>query len=220
MSDSKAARARPIIVFDFDGVIADSHDVCAAACRWAAAELGHSDMPEKPFAELEAVTYEALAATISVDPERFAGLVCGALEARTTCAPIFFGVADIMMELSRDFDIAILSASDSDLINDFLITHGIWHLVKCVMGRDVPGSKTEKLLALKSAHDGKFVAMIGDGVSDVAAALHADVRAVGVAWGWQSARRLRASGADAIAMVPADLLDLIVVQELTEAPTR
>jgi phosphoglycolate phosphatase len=51
--------------------------------------------------------------------------------------------------------------------------------------------------------------MIGDTTYDIAMARSAGVRAVGVAWGYHPASELIAAGAEAVAMTPAELKDIL-----------
>ena len=49
---------------------------------------------------------------------------------------------------------------------------------------------------------------IGDSATDMQTAVNAGLTAIGVTWGFRSAEELRASGADALAYEPSDLLPL------------
>ena len=51
--------------------------------------------------------------------------------------------------------------------------------------------------------------MIGDTAYDIAMAVNAGVRAIGVDWGYHSADELREAGAEAVARDPAHLRELL-----------
>ena len=56
--------------------------------------------------------------------------------------------------------------------------------------------------------DKKTTLYIGDSATDMQTAVNAGLTAIGVVWGFRSAEELRASGADALAYEPSDLLPL------------
>lgn len=197
---------RPVLVFDFDGVIANSLEICVSACRnMAAAMGGRAQIQNNPFAQLEPLTFEALAQTCSLEPLSFANGVTRMLESTREPAPLFPGMDRVLESLSKIAEIHILSASSSALINRFLEHHGLSRHVAGVSGRDIEGSKAEKLQKLQARTN--LQVMVGDATSDMKAARVAGVLSVGVSWGWQSAESLVDCGASYIAREPAHLLE-------------
>ncbi|MCZ0813463.1 MAG: HAD family hydrolase [Pseudomonadota bacterium] len=205
-----AAHGPSLIVFDFDGVIADSLSPCANACQVAARDMGSARRLEaNPFRDLDPLTFETLARALSLDPVAFADTVSRHLAARPVYAPLFPGMDQVIHALSRRAHIAIVSASRSDVIRGFLAKHDLAEDVARVLGRDHSGTKAQKLAALRRHWpEGGFV-MIGDGISDMHAARAAGAVAVGVGWGWQDARQLGAHGAAVIADTPCALLAVL-----------
>ncbi|WP_174149439.1 HAD family hydrolase [Leisingera sp. ANG59] len=193
-----------MVVFDFDGVIADSLEICARACIHAARRQGCTrPLAENPFADLEQVSFEGLAAKLGLNTRAFAADACGYLEHCREIAPLIPGMAETLRQVASNGPLCILSASPRSTIEPFLRFHGCSGYVCKIISRDIPGSKAAKLMRLKKTQPP--ICMIGDGVSDILAAKQAGVPAVGVSWGWQPARVLAEAGAELIAETPSDI---------------
>lgn len=198
-----------MIVFDFDGVVADSLVICRLACIYAARRQGASlRLPDNPFSVLDPLTFSAFANLHEFEPTRFTADVGNAI-ALHSVAPVFAGMTDTWQALARHHEIVVLSASAERVIRRFLESHGLSELVAKVIGGDAGGTKTAWLTHLSKAQAVGTVVMVGDAASDFDAARLAGLPFVGVGWGWQSAARLRARGASLVAMAPSELPELI-----------
>ncbi|MCU9838984.1 HAD family hydrolase [Ruegeria sp. WL0004] len=199
-----------MVVFDFDGVIADSLGICTRACIHAARQQGCTrPLAENPFAGLEQVSFEGLAAKLGLDTRAFAADACSYLEHCQEIAPVFPGMAETLQHVASSGRLCILSASPRSTIEPFLQFHGCYEHVSVILSRDIPGGKAGKLKALQRAAPEPVTCMVGDGVSDIAAAKQAGIPPVGVAWGWQAPELLREAGADFIADTPVHIVGIV-----------
>ncbi|MEW2914201.1 HAD family hydrolase [Leisingera sp. JC11] len=199
-----------MVVFDFDGVIADSLGICARACTHAARRQGCTrPLAENPFADLEQVSFEGLAAKLGLNTRAFAADACGYLEHCREIAPLFPGMAETLRQVALNSPLCILSASPRSTIEPFLRFHGCYEHVSAILSRDIPGGKAGKLKALQREAPEPVICMVGDGVSDIAAAKQAGIPPVGVAWGWQAPDVLREAGADFIADTPVHIAGIV-----------
>lgn len=195
-----------MLVFDFDGVIADSLATCTQACSHSAIKFGHkSPLPDNPFANLNQVSFEGLAGKLGLAPAEFATETCRYLEQKNDISPMFAGMGGVLQRLSVGHSICILSASPWKTIDRFLQFHGCSKYISQIISRDIPGGKREKLMKLQREAAGQISCMIGDGTSDIAAAKEAHVFSIGVTWGWQEADMLRRAGADFIVDTPVQI---------------
>lgn len=200
-----------MIVFDFDGVIADSLDTCVRACQRVARDQGVSmDLRTNPFLDLHPVTFAALAKRLDLDPELFVRDVSGILQTKTNSVPLFKGMYGVLTGLHAQIHLVVLSASKTEAIRKCLSHHGILNLFQSVLGGDRPGNKSEKLMTLHRKTPSGVLAMVGDSASDIIAGKSVPVFSVGVAWGWQSHETLQTAGADFIAETPDDLLQKLM----------
>jgi len=206
-----------LYIFDFDGVIANSLATCRAACVEAAALQGSQiDLALNPFAELDPLTFDALARSLDLNPTRFVEDLGQFLLSRDP-VPVVAGMAEVIRQVAGTQPISVLSASPVDVIRRFLVAEGLADEIRSIVGGDGGGSKVEHLRHFARTSPHAPLVMVGDAVSDVLAAQGAAVPFVGVAWGWQSARRLAEAGAGSIADQPKDLPGLLA-QAMTEGP--
>lgn len=202
-----------MFIFDFDGVIADSLACYQKACQAAAAMQNSSiQLPSNPFTNLSIVTFEALAESHQLDPKRFSSDVTEHIKTNQLLPPLFDDMAHTLEVLAQSQAIFILSATHTSVLQSICRHHHIAQYISGMIGGDISGSKGEKITQLlkpKAAH-GETVIMVGDSVSDIDAAHAANIPAVGVTWGWQSADKLRSHGADHMVDTPNQLLELLI----------
>lgn len=202
-----------MFIFDFDGVIADSLACYQKACQAAAATQNSSlQLPSNPFANLSIVTFEALAESHQLAPKRFSGDVTQHIKENTILPPLFDGMADTLKVLAQEQTLFILSATHTAILQSICQHHHIAQYISGMIGGDINGSKGEKITKLlkPKAANGETVIMVGDSVSDIDAAHAANIPAVAVTWGWQSADKLRSHGANHMVDTPNQLLELLI----------
>lgn len=195
-----------MIIFDFDGVLADSLQTCLAACNVAAQAQGAEwEFRADAFSTLNPLTFEALAEHHDLDPERFARSVAETVSSSPEKPIVFPGIEQALSELAKYQRLAVVSASHSNVIRSVLSVSGADRHMAQIIGGDTQGSKAEKIARLISDLPSEPHVMVGDAVSDLVAARDAGVRAIAVTWGWQSASQLAAQTPDAIVETPQDL---------------
>lgn len=195
-----------MIIFDYDGVLADSLTTCLAACTKAANAQGLDlNLTRDSFATLDPVTFEALAERHSLEPGQFAQDVTQAVSSSAQQSPIFDGIAQSLTTLAKDHDLCVVSASHSGVIRTVLATQGLDLLMSRIIGGETPGQKSAKISGLIAPRsDGPHI-MVGDASSDIQAARTAGILAIAVTWGWQTPDHLMSFAPDAVAETPAVL---------------
>jgi phosphoglycolate phosphatase-like HAD superfamily hydrolase len=195
-----------MIMFDFDGVISDSKDVCLEACRAAAREQDKTvTIAPNSFSDLDPLTFEALATRHDLNPETFAASVAGHVSDSADCCRPFDGIPKMIAEVACQHDLAVISASHSRVIRSFLERHDMIANFRHVIGGDMPGSKAEKISDLIKAAGGTQHMFVGDAVSDMQAGRACALPVVAVTWGWQPRTRLQAENPDYLITSPQEL---------------
>ena len=200
-----------LILFDFDGVLADTLGDLLLFGQQVCDELGvrHKVMRED-LSNLEVMSFATYGRACEVPEPLIAEFVrrCTGKFAEKKSAPgIFDGLAGVVRELSAHHDIAVVTGNTTQNVNAFLLEHGLSEHVRAVFGVDMPGSKVEKiLLAQDQFSAGKeAVFLVGDSLSDVHAARAANVKSIAVSWGHQSLDMLIRGEPDYVIHSPVEL---------------
>ena len=197
-----------MIVFDFDGVIADSLALYQQVCQQAAHHFNTDiTLPKNPFAQLNPVTFEELAATLDLPCDAYATKVSELMNSNKAIPELFDGISSTLEQLASNTDLAVVSASHSTVLSKILCHYQIEQYFVQIIGGDTAGTKADKLQALSKTYS--IMAMVGDGISDIYAAQKANIPSVAVTWGWQGEDMLVRANPDRIIRTPTELLTLV-----------
>jgi phosphoglycolate phosphatase len=196
-----------LLMFDFDGVIADSLDVQSGAFVETMTESGldHLATPEHFLDFLEDNWFAALAA--AGVPHEVAGQVDDSI-GELPSPELFPGMAAVVERLAAAHTVIVITSSRTDHVERVLQEHGVKGVAD-VIGADKDESKTRRIRAARSRFaPGRPAWYVGDTVGDIIEAREAGVCTVGAAWGWHGPERLGRVQPDHLAHEPQDLLDL------------
>ncbi len=206
-----------LICLDYDGVLVDTFD---PLLRMAVAEQGAIGRGRTPVADdfrcIETLTFEAIAGRIGLagaDVERFAeAMHARQLEDHEAC--LFPGIDTALRRLAERHVLAVMTANHAGHVEARLRALGLEDVFATVSGARRGATKATRTLAVAPGD----AAMVGDAVSDLAAARAAGVKAVAVAWGYQSPSRLAARSPDLLLQDPAELATLATRLASVDAP--
>ena len=208
-----------LAVFDCDGTLVDGQaEVCDAMDRaFAAAALAPPDRnaTRRMVGLSLPVAVRKLAPDIS---DRQAGDVVDAYKSAFRSRrldgdlrePLYEGIESLLRALRADgWQLAVATGkSDRGLIS-CLETHGIRDLFVSLQTADRHPSKPHPAMLeaalFEAGANAQDSVMIGDTSFDMAMAVNAGVRALGVAWGYHEHGELIEAGADRVCATPADL---------------
>jgi phosphoglycolate phosphatase len=204
-----------VVLFDLDGVLADSRAAISGCINHALAGGGHPVRPEAElhgrigallplvFSELvgEPVESEAVAACIARYRERYATVSL----TDTVLTP---GIAPVLANLAAGRRLGVATSKPRAFAEPLLDALGVREHFAVVAG---PGLGTEledkatTVAAALRALGATRGAMVGDTSFDMVAARAHGLRAVGVTWGIGTAPELLEAGADVLVDDPAEL---------------
>ena len=206
-----------LILFDYDGVLADTLDDLIRFGQEACNRLGVRHLVTKDdLSNLDVMSFATFGRACEV-PERLVDEfvnICLSLFADKQSPPaIFAGLSPVIQRLSVNHSMAVVTTNLSQNVHAFLAKHGLGKGIQAVYGVDSPGSKAQKI---STARDRFFehkkdapVFMVGDSLSDVLAAKEASVASVAVTWGHQGVEKLLSGHPDHVINSPHNLIEII-----------
>lgn len=206
-----------LIIFDYDGVLADTLDDLLKFGQEACNKLGVKHLVTKDdLNNLEVMSFATYGQACEVpEPliDEFVKICLTSFAEKNSPPAIFPGLSSVIRSLSMKHTIAIVTTNSSRNVNDFLVEHGLECLVDAVYGVDSPGSKAQKISIARSRLPGnrgqESVFMVGDSLSDVLAAKEASVTSIVVSWGHQSLESLLRGNPDYVVHSPHELSEVI-----------
>lgn len=180
---------KPIILFDFDGVIVDSF-----ATAFTASKMLHPDMTAEEYrTRFEGninIDNGAHRHTAACHHERDIFFeYTSRMKDEVTVVP---GMADALSILNDHFRMIIISSMTSGPIADFLRIHNLDRYFMEIMGNDIHESKIEKINMAFAKHDAQArdCVFVTDTLGDFYEAARVGVGAIGVSWGYHERERL------------------------------
>ena len=213
-----------LAVFDCDGTLVDGQASICDAMEAAFAEHG---LPRPLRSDIRRAVGLSLPQAIhTLLPEARAGLHAdvadaykrafrAAREAGELSEPLFAGIAELLGDLrSAGWLLGVATGKSDRGLSHCLAMHGLSGHFITLQTADRHPSKPhpamlEQALADAMAEPGDAV-MIGDTAYDMAMAVNAGVRAIGVDWGYHELHELQAAGAGVIVSSPAQLKEYLL----------
>jgi phosphoglycolate phosphatase len=203
-------KERSLFLFDFDGVLADSLDLYAEAVARCLERIGTPIVKtrEDYLSLFDGNLYESMAArgVNLADYSRAAKEIMPGI-GYDAMKP-FDGLIPVLVALSRDNCLLVISSNGSKTIRKMLVRFGFDLYFEEILGADFLVSKKDKIdYALeKYGIPAQRTFYIGDTAGDIKEARAAGVRSVAVTWGWHSRERLLAAQPEFLVDRPEDLL--------------
>jgi phosphoglycolate phosphatase len=185
---------RPLLLFDFDGTLADTFHT---SIRVFCAETGRPAPTDKEMTRLRGMPSREVIKAIGI---RWWELpfVIRRVKRRMTEAlhgvHSHKGIPAALKSLHKRYDIGVVTSNDEVAVRLFLERHNIPY--DLLVGDVGLFGKARVLRRL--ARDRHVVAYVGDETRDIDAARKAGVRAVGVSWGYNTREALATAGADTV----------------------
>jgi phosphoglycolate phosphatase len=206
-----------LIIFDFDGVLADTLNDLIKFGQDVCDELGISHVVKKEdLSNLEIMSFATFGRACEVPEDLIDEFVQKCLKRfveKKTAPAIFNGMSAIVRKLAVHNTLAIISTNSSQNVKAFLSEHGLNEYIHGVYGIDIPGTKAQKISFARKqfSTDPKRepVFMVGDSLSDINAAKEASVTSIAVTWGHQSLEHLLRGNPDHVVRFPQELIELI-----------
>jgi phosphoglycolate phosphatase len=204
-----------IILFDFDGVLADTLDDLLNFAREVCAQLGFPRNPTPADLDvLETMSFVDYGRQLKLPPQYIDAFVSQCLQMfnqRLRPPEMFEGMGQAIAEAAKSNILAIVTGNTTPTVDVFLKENHLRKYIQLIIGVEQKGSRPEKIrLALRELGQGEEAAyMVGDAVSDIRAARETSIKSIAVGWGHQSPARLMTANPDYLVDSPQELLGLL-----------
>jgi phosphoglycolate phosphatase len=204
-----------IILFDFDGVLADTLDDLLNFAREVCAQLGFPRNPTPADLDvLETMSFVDYGRQLKLPPQYIDAFVSQCLQMfnqRLRPPEMFEGMGQAIAEAAKSNILAIVTGNTTPTVDGFLKENHLRKYIQLIIGVEQKGSRPEKIrLALRELGQGEEAAyMVGDAVSDIRAARETSIKSIAVGWGHQSPARLMTANPDYLVDSPQELLGLL-----------
>ena len=204
-----------VVVFDFDGVLADTLDEMLHIARLVCETMGYPCEPSP--ADLNALNkmeFAELGKQLGIPEQRvqeFVERTFRLFGARPAPPRIFTGMREVVLKLADFNKIGILTGNSFQVVDRFLETNDLSAAIAVVLSADAPGNRLAKLQRIVSQLAGPAgnAYLVGDAVSDVQVARESSITSIAVTWGHQSEAKLRSVNPDYLVHTPQELLSIL-----------
>lgn len=204
-----------LIIFDYDGVLADTLDDLIQFGQEACDRLSVKHVVTKDdLSNLEVMSFSTFGRACEVPEhlvDEFVKISLNLFAEKESPPAIFDGLSEVIQHFFTNHKLAIVTTNSSQNVHAFLTQHGLDTLIHAVYGVDTPGSKAQKISIARErfANNEETIFMIGDALSDVRAAKEAGVTSIAVTWGHQSLATLQRGNPDYVVHSPRELIEVI-----------
>lgn len=202
-----------LIIFDYDGVLADTLDDLIHFGQQACNQLGvKHTVTQDDLSNLEVMSFATYGRACEVPEhlvDEFVKISLNLFAEKKSPPAIFDGMSEVLRRFSSRHKLAIVTTNSSQNVNLFLAQHNLSDLFHAVYGVDTPGSKAHKISLARERFGEESIYMIGDALSDVRAAKEAGVTSIAVTWGHQSLETLMRDKPDYVVKFPWQIIEII-----------
>lgn len=202
---------RRLIIFDWDGTVADSMDMCVAGIAGALARMGLPPAPRERMMACNGPLYEESAAIMGIEAARREEFLRLRTECEDAAIPthqrLFPGMREALTAMRGEAVLAIASNGRPEYLTTSLRVLGLGGIFTAVQGR-MPGKvKADLIRMLLEKLRPDAACVVGDALGDLRAAHACGLPAVFVEYGYHGTDDWRE--ADAIAAAPDEIMQAV-----------
>ncbi len=209
-------RINRMVIFDFDGTIADSFSIGLRIGNQLAHEFGFKPITLETIDRWQHLSSKEILREIGVPFYRLPKIIRrfkADMNREIPALKPFDGIETTLRTLrSQGCRLGILSSNSEENVRSFLANQGMAHLfefiISCprLMGKD---KALKRILRKQNIHP-ETVLYVGDETRDIDAARRSHVRSAAVSWGFNSLQALAQHHPDFILTEPADLNKIVL----------
>ena len=206
---------KKVIMFDFDGTIADTLDAIVSITNRLAVEFGYKQTTQEELAQIQNLNSKEIIKQSGISIFKLPFLlrkVKAELNKEIQRVRPISGIKEALIELKNQGNrLGILTSNSSANVVAFLETNELEDLFDFIYsGKTLFGkSKVINNLLKQENIDPKTAIYVGDETRDIEAARKSHIKAIAVSWGFNSAEVLAKHNPDFLIHQPNQLIEVI-----------
>ncbi|MCP6719759.1 MAG: HAD family hydrolase [Patescibacteria group bacterium] len=200
-------KQKRVLLFDFDGVIVDTFDLCLGINR----KLGSSSLSADDYRKrFEGNIYKHFEKQ-NIDIEQTDNAFFKHYNPELLQFNPVEGIQEVIKELRKRYTLVIISSTINSPIQAHLEKYNLAQYFDKIFGSDVHRSKIEKIKMVFEQYNvqPKNCIFITDTLGDMREAEATGVRAIGVTWGYHSLETLQRGNPVAIVHKPENIVSAV-----------
>ena len=204
-----------VIIFDFDGTIADTVDALVTIANRLAVDFGYIQITPEELARLRTFSSREIIKYSGISLFKIPFLlktIKGELKQKIQELKPIPGIQDTLIELHKEgYRLGIITSNSQENVTAFLRNHELAYLFDFIYsGVTIFGKTTIINNVLKQKQlTTQAVIYVGDETRDIEASKKANIKVIAVAWGFNSPEALAKQNPDFLINHPSELLEVI-----------
>jgi HAD superfamily hydrolase (TIGR01509 family) len=203
-----------VIIFDFDGTLADTIDILLSITNRLSAEFGFKSATKEELAQLSNLTSWQLLRYSGISIFKFPLLIRklkAELRSEIPNIQLFPGIKEVLLELKKlGFQLGIITSNSRENVLASLERNGLQDTFTFIYSASTFGKHKVINSWLKREHiNPKQVVYVGDEIRDIEAARKTGIKVIAVAWGFNSQEALVAHNPDFLIKRPQELIEIM-----------
>lgn len=204
-----------LIIFDFDGTIADSLEIFIEATNRLAGKFGYQQISSSQISLFRTLSLRKMIQQLRVPTWKlpfFLRSFRKELNQLMIDLQLVDGMKEALLDINQqNYRLGIVTSNSRQNVESFLQLQGLYHLFEFIYGGQVLSGKARvlKKLARLNRVEPKQLVFIGDETSDVKSAKQVGLTNIAVSWGFNDREILVESAPDVLIDYPEQLLAAI-----------
>ena len=203
-----------VIIFDFDGTLADTIDILLNITNRLSAEFGFKSATKEELAQLSGLTPWQILRYSGISIFKFPLLIRklkAELRNEIPNIQLFPGIKEVLLELKKlGFQLGIITSNSRENVLASLEKNGLQGTFTFIYSGSTFGKHKVINRWLKREHiNAEEVVYVGDEIRDIDAAKKTGIKVIAVSWGFNSHSALAAQNPDFLIEHPQELIDIV-----------
>jgi len=203
-----------VIIFDFDGTLADTIDILLSITNRLSAEFGFKSATKEELAQLRNLTSWQILKYSGISIFKFPLLIRklkAELRSEIPTIQLFSGIKEVLLELKKlGFQLGIITSNSRENVLVLLEINGLQDSFTFIYSGSTFGKhKVIDRWLKREQINPEQVVYVGDEVRDIDAAKKTGIKIISVGWGFNSQEALAAHNPDFLIERPQELIEIM-----------